>query len=344
MESDNSQDSDILARTEFTFSDIEVFRNQEFLLASNLIDDLGNPMFNQHVNVTFNGKKYHLISDAEGLIEQNITLPPNFKLGDYVANWDYSGFEYYLPSNSQQNIRVLASTNIVLFSDSEVIVGETFSFNGTLNDDMGNPLKATLSFSFGGSFIETVESNSNGYFEYTYLVPNESIAGPNTIVITYIPDEFYLSSSSSWVLQVSHNIRIELPDYSSVTNTTETISGFIYDKANRPVSSLEVRLTMDSGFPLIGKTDGSGEFKIDLEIPFGTSLGYHNLSVESLGNNYYIGNSTSSKLFVKGQTFLTLDVPASLELKQEFTGTITLQMYDGTFVSGAPLLISLEPL
>ena len=90
---------------------------------------------------------------------------------------------------------------------------------------------------------------------------------------------------------------------------------------------------MDSGFPLIGKTDGSGEFKIDLEIPFGTSLGYHNLSVESLGNNYYIGNSTSSKLFVKGQTFLTLDVPASLELKQEFTGTITLQMYDGTFVS-----------
>ena len=344
VESDNSQDSDILARTEFTFSDIEVFRNQEFLLASNLIDDLGNPMFNQHVNVTFNGKKYHLISDAEGLIEQNITLPPNFKLGDYVANWDYSGFEYYLPSNSQQNIRVLASTNIVLFSDSEVIVGETFSFNGTLNDDMGNPLKATLSFSFGGSFIETVESNSNGYFEYTYLVPNESIAGPNTIVVTYIPDEFYLSSSSSWVLQVSHNIRIELPDYSSVTNTTETISGFVYDKANRPVSSLEVRLTMDSGFPLIGKTDGSGEFKIDLEIPFGTSLGYHNLSVESLGNNYYIGNSTSSKLFVKGQTFLTLDVPASLELKQEFTGTITLQMYDGTFVSGAPLLISLEPL
>ena len=101
---------------------------------------------------------------------------------------------------------------------------------------------------------------------------------------------------------------------------------------------------MDSGFPLIGKTDRSGEFKIDLEIPFGTSLGYHNLSVESLGNNYYIGNSTTSKLFVKGQTFLTLDVPASLEFGQEFTGSITLQMYDGTFVSGAPLLISFEPL
>lgn len=344
VESDNSQDSDILASTDFNFLDIEVFRNQEFLLKSNLIDDLGNPMFNQHINLTFNGKKYHLITDADGLVQQNITLPSNFKLGNYVAKWDYSGFEYYLPSNNQQNIRVLASTNIVLFSDSEVIVGETFSFNGTLNDDMGNPLKATLSFSFGGSLIETIESNSNGYFENTYLVPNESIAGPNTIVITYVPDEFYLSSTSSWVLQVSHNIRIELPDYLSVTNSTETISGFVFDKANRPVSSLEVRLTMDSEFPLIGKTNEFGEFMIDLEIPFGTSLGYHNLTVESLGNNYYIGNSTTSKLFVKGQTFLTLDVPASLEFGQEFTGSITLQMYDGTFVSGAPLLISFEPL
>jgi len=239
---------------------------------------------------------------------------------------------------------VVASTNIVLSSDSEVIVGETFSFNGTLKDDMGNPLKATLSFSFDGNIIETIESNSNGYFENIYLVPDESIAGPNTIMVTYIPDEFYLSSTSSWVLQVSHNIRIELPDYSSMTNTTESISGFVFDKANRPVSSLEVRLTLDSGFPLITNTNYDGEFSVDLEIPYGTSLGYHNLTAESLGNNYYIGNSTTSKLFVQGQTFLTLDVPASLEFKQEFIGTITLQMYDGTYVSGAPLLISFEPL
>ena len=201
-----------------------------------------------------------------------------------------------------------------------------------------------ISFSFDGNIIETIESNSNGYFENSYLVPDESIAGPNTIMVTYIPDEFYLSSTSSWVLQVSHNIRIELPDYFSMTNTTESISGFVFDKADRPVSSLEVRLTLDSGFPLITNTNSEGEFSVDLEIPYGTSLGYHNLTAESLGNNYYIGNSTTSKLFVQGQTFLTLDVPASLEFKQEFTGTITLQMYDGTYVSGAPLLISFEPL
>ncbi|MEC7712624.1 MAG: DUF4129 domain-containing protein, partial [Candidatus Thermoplasmatota archaeon] len=342
--SDNNVNSEILSTTSFEFSEIEVFRNQEFFLSSHLFDDLSNPMVNEHVNVTFNGKKYHLITDSEGFVEQNITLLPTQKLGNYIAKWEYLGFNYYLPSSAEQEVRVLASTNIQLYSDSEVIVGETFTFNGTLRDDMGNPLDAVLSFSFDGNIIETIESDSNGYFENTYLVPNESIAGPNTIMITYIPDEFYLSSTSSWVLKVSHNIRIEMPDYDAMTNSTEEISGFVFDKANRPVSNLEVRLSLDSGFPLIGKTNTEGKFSIDLEIPFGTSLGYHNLTVESLGNNYYIGNSTTSKLFVQGQTFLTLDIPASLEYKQEFTGTITLQMYDGTFVSGAPLLISLEPL
>ena len=344
VQSDNALNSEILASTNFEFNEIEVFRNQEFFLSSFLVDDLGNPMINQNVNLTFDDKRYHLVTGIDGSIEQNISLSPVHELGNYIAKWDYSGYEYYLPASSDQKVRVLASTNIVLVSDSEVIVGETFTFNGTLKDDMNNPLQATLSFSFDGSLVETIESDSNGYFENTYLVPNESIAGPNTIVITYIPDEFYLSSTSSWVLQVSHNIRLELPDYSSMTNTTETISGFVFDKADRPVSNLEVRLTLDSGFPLIGKTDELGEFKIDLDIPFGTSLGYHNLTVESFGNNYYIGNSTNSKLFVQGQTFLTLNTPASLEYEQEFTGTITLQMYDGTFVSGAPLLISFEPL
>ena len=344
VESSNNAKSEILSTTIFEFNKIEVFRDQEFFLRSYLFDDLANPMPNQHVNLTFDGVRYHLVTDAAGLIEQNISLTPNHKLGNYVAKWDYLGLEFYLPVSLEQEVRVVASTNIALFSDSEVIVGETFSFNGTLKDDMGNPLESTLSFSFGGNLINTIESNSDGYFEYTYLVPDESLAGPNTIVVTYIPDEFYFSSTSSWVLQVSHNIRIELPDYSSMTNTTEIISGFIFDKADRPVSSLEVRLTLDSGFPIVTSTNSEGKFSIGLEIPYGTSLGYHNITAESLGNNYYIGNSTTSKLFVQGQTFLTLDVPASLEFGQEFTGTITLQMYDGTYVSGAPLLISFEPL
>ena len=342
--SEANVDSEILARTYFESEERVVFRNEEFFIRSNLVDDLGNPMGNQHVNLTFYGNKYHLITDSDGLSEQNFTLSPMSKLGIYNSKWEYLGYENYLPTNSEQTIIVKSSTNIQIFSDSEVIVGENFYFNGTLKDDMGNPMKSTLIFYFDGNIVETIDSDSKGYFENTYLVPNDSKAGPNTIMINYVPDEFYLSSASSWQLKVSHNIRIEMSDYSAMTNSTETISGFVFDKANRPVSNLDVRLTLDSGFPVISKTNENGEFAIDIEIPFGTTLGYHNLTAESLGNNYYIGNTTSSKIFVQGQTFMTLSVPASLEYEQEFTGTVVLQMPDGSLVSGASLFISLEPL
>ena len=132
VESTNNVNSEVLSTTIFEFDEIEVFRNQEFFLSSYLFDDLSNPMANQHVNLTFNGKRYHLVTDDAGMVEQNITLAPNHKLGNYAAKWDYLGFEYYLPASSEQEVRVVASTNIVLSSDSEVIVGETFSFIGSL--------------------------------------------------------------------------------------------------------------------------------------------------------------------------------------------------------------------
>ena len=342
--SDNNINSDVLAQTYFEFEEIEVFRNQEFLLSSRLVDDLGNPMINQNINLTFNGNTYQLITDLEGFSEQNFTLSPQHVLGSYKSEWSYIGFDDYLPTSSEQQIVVKASTSIQIISDSEVLVGEIFSFNGTLQDDMGNPLKSTLYFYYDNDFVETVESNELGYFENTYQVPDDSIAGLNEIRIQYFAEGFYLSSVSSWQLEVSHNIRIEMSDYVAITNSTEIIQGVVFDRANRPVANLEVRLSLDSGLPIIGKTNDLGEFAIVLQIPFGINLGYHNLTAESFGNNYYIGNVTTSKLFIQGQTFLTLSVPNSLEYGQEFTGTIVLQMYDGTFVPDASLLISLENL
>ena len=336
--------SDILAQTYFEFEEIEVFRNQEFFLNSRLVDDLGNPMINQHINLTFNNNIYQLITDSEGFSSQNFTLSPQYVLGSYNSEWNYMGLDYYLPTSSEQQIVVKASTGIQIISDSEVLVGESFSFNGTLQDDMGNPLKSTLYFYYDNDFVETIEADQFGHFENTYYVPESSKAGLNEIRIQYFAEGYYLSSVSSWQLEVSHNIRIEMSDHVAMTNSTKIIQGFVYDKANRPVDNLEVRLTLDSGLPLIGKTNNFGEFAIDLQIPFGTSLGYHNLTAESFGNEYYIGNVTTSQLFVQGQTFLTLSVPNSLESGQEFTGTVVLQMYDGTFVPEASLLISFENL
>jgi len=205
-------------------------------------------------------------------------------------------------------------------------------------------LITNLNFYFHGQYIDTLTTTSEGLFFHEYTVPYDSEAGSNAITIQYIPDVFYLPSSSTWQLQVYHNTRISMEDFEGITNSTVVITGYVFDKVDRPIQNIDVRLVLDSGFPVDGTTDVNGMFSIPIKVPLSINLGYHNLSATFAGNDMYISNSTTSKLFIKGQTYLVLDIPSFLEYNQSYSGQIKLQMYDGTPVSGASLLVSLEPI
>ncbi len=208
---------------------------------------------------------------------------------------------------------------------------------------MGNPLSTNLNFLFHGQYVSSLQTDSDGRFFNEYVVPHYTEAGPNTITVQYIPEEYYLSSSSTWQLQVYHNTRIEMVEFDGLVNSTVPISGFVYDKANRPIEGLSVRLVMDSGFPIDGITDSSGQFSIPLYIPSGTFLGYHNITVSFAGNEQYIDNSTDSRIYIMGETQILLEIPSALQYQQSYSGQITLTMEDGTPVSGASLLVAFEP-
>lgn len=343
IDSSSDSSSDILARTSFSSEPKEVLRLQEFILSSYLFDDLGEPMAGQMVNVTFGNNKYPLIVDSTGLVEKNLTLTPDYDLGNYVAYWDYTGYGYYLPTTQQQTVTVMALTSISIESDKDVIVGETFSFTGRIIDDMDEPLSTELNFYFHGQFVDTLVTDGDGKFYYEYKVPTDSDAGPNAISVHYISEGFYRASSSTWQLQVYHNTRIVMDDFEGILDTTVPIVGYAYDKADRPISNLSIRLVLDSGFPIDGITDSNGKFTIPLPLPFGLELGNHNLTATFAGNDYYITNFTTSKIHIKGETQIFLDIPNSLEYQQPYSGAISLRMYDGTPVSGASLLVKLEP-
>jgi hypothetical protein len=132
-------------------------------------------------------------------------------------------------------------------------------------------------------------------------------------------------------------------DFEGILDTTVPITGYAYDKADRPINNLSIRLVLDSGFPIDGVTDSNGKFSIPLPLPFGLELGNHNLTATFAGNNFYINNFTSSNIFIKGETQIFLKMPNSLEYQQAYSGEIVLSMYDGTPVSGASLLVNLEP-
>ena len=279
-----------------------------------------------------------------GYVEKNMTLTSNYELGYFTASWDYNGYQYYLPTTGEQEVVVVASTSIVVESEkSEVIVGDSFEFSGRIVDDMGNPLSTNLNFLFHGQYVDTVVTDSDGRFSYVYLVPHYTEAGANTVTVQYFAEEFYLPSSSILMLQVFHNTRIEMGEFEGLLNSTTPITGFVYDDADRPIEGLSVRLVMDSVLPIDGVTDSNGEFNIPLNLPFGTELGYHNLTIISFSTDEYIDNSTESRIFIRGETQLILQVPSSLEYQQDYSGQITLKMVDGTPVSGAPLLVSFQP-
>ena len=238
---------------------------------------------------------------------------------------------------------MVAATSIVIESESDVLVGESFNFSGNIVDDMGNPLDTNLNFYFHGQYVDTLETTPEGQFFYEYQVPYDAEAGSNAITVQYIAEDFYLPSSSTWALQVYHNTRITMEDFEGLTNSTITVTGYVYDKADRPIEGIDVRVVLDEGFPVDGTTDATGQFSVDMLIPFGTELGYHNLTATFESNDMYIGNSTMSQLFVRGETLIILEVPSSLEYNQDYSGNILLRTVDGDPVAGASLLVSLEP-
>ena len=343
-ESSEEVRSDIQAATIFQVESIEALRLQEFVISAYLVDDLNNPMENQPVNMTFGNSKYALVTDSSGFVQKNMTLPTVYELGMYTIFWDYNGQGYYLPTTQEQILIVMATTSIsITMSDSDVLVGESFNFSGRIIDDMGNPLKTNLNFLFHGIYVDDLSTDDNGNFEHTYLVPHETIAGSNTITVNYIPDEFYLPSSSTWQLQVYHNIHIEMGEFRGFLNSTVPVTGWVNDTAGRPIEGLKVKLEMEPNLRIDGVTDINGMFTIPVEIPFGMDLGYHNVTVSADSNEYYIDNSTQSRIFIQGETMIILDVPVSLEYNQPYSGKVTLVTYDGNPVVGASLLIDFKP-
>ncbi|MDP6275144.1 MAG: DUF4129 domain-containing protein, partial [Candidatus Poseidoniia archaeon] len=82
---------------------------------------------------------------------------------------------------------------------------------------------------------------------------------------------------------------------------------------------------------------------IPLALPFSLGVGDYNVNVTFSGSQDYYGNSTVASLRAKAGTLTELDVPASLESGQQFSGLFTLTLEDGTPLANAPLLVSLEP-
>ena len=114
-----------------------------------VLDDVGNPLSGVNVSFNINGVFYTRTTNASGVASLNINLNP----GKYIITADYEGL---MVSN---NITVLT---VLLAEDLEMKYRDGSTFNVTVLDDVGSPLRgANVLFNINGVFYNRV-SDLNG--------------------------------------------------------------------------------------------------------------------------------------------------------------------------------------
>ena len=159
---------------------VKYYRNaSQFYI--DLIDGEGNPVSGVNITMNINGVFYNRTTNENGTARLNINLPP----GEYIL----TALDPLTSLQMSYNITVLPT---LYASDLEMSYKDGSTFNATVLDGQGNPLKdATVKFNINGIFYNR-KTNSNGIamlnitlMSGKYIITSEydGLKVSNTIII-----------------------------------------------------------------------------------------------------------------------------------------------------------------
>ena len=162
-----------------------------------LMDNTGAPVVGVQVTVTLNGTAVTTIgtTDSSGLIDVNLTTPVDLVVGFHNLDAEFlgtSGSTGLVGDNTSILFVVLAQTEVnITESSSAIIAGDLLYVNGTLLDDLGNPLQidgvdsiAVVYLLIDGVPVSSVQSNAgDGMFMFAWVSPENIAAGPHLPLI-----------------------------------------------------------------------------------------------------------------------------------------------------------------
>ncbi len=335
----------VVAATILDVSPQQLQRAASFSLEAVLRDDTGLPLEGEAVNLSLAGQLHLLQTGPDGRVTfTHEQLPAIWPLGPLDAIWSYAGREWYLPSETVQELVVVAPTTLQLLVAEAVLAGQSYSVAGNIEDDLGQPLiNAEVILFAGGFHLATVQSDTAGSFSWEWAVPLEQVPGPLQLSAQYPGAGYRLAGNASQQVSTYHTTSLLLEPASGVLNYTANVTGRVIDGAGRGVEGLVVTVALDDGTSSTVISTANGQFAAGLLPSFALGVGEHNLTATVLGSSYYYGSTTSGSLLAKGGTITRLELPAALEAGVTFTGRATLMLEDGTPLAGMPLLVRLEP-
>ena len=315
-----------------------------------LFDNTGSPVVGVQVTVTLNGTSVTTVgtTDALGVVDVNLTTPANLPVGFHNLNAEFLGTPGsigLIGDNTSVLFVVLGQTEInITESSSAITAGDTLYVNGTLLDDLGNPLQidgvdsiAVVYLLIDGVPVSSVQSNSaDGVFMFAWTSPENIAAGPHNIQTSFTGGrdwvdpigegdsanpEYYHASVDSVNFTVAVPTKILLLTQGGQVDRedTLTVQGRLLDIVDNPLEGETIEIWLGGIFLTNVTTGADGTFNAVHPVPADAELGPILLETRFTGTLQYLPSSNNGSWNIYSKIFVEINVESPLAVDQMTT-------------------------
>ena len=306
--------------------DDRVVRGDTFNLSILLIDNAGDPIANESVQIDglTIGDSAIATTDANGLATVTLLVSNMTTPGAHTISATYPGLAGttgVIGDAAAVQIIVLAPTVLTIDSiEGTMIAGQTLVLNGTLLDEHGAALLDSAGNVSGGvihlyvdgvdvgSVWSVISDGPSGAYSLTYTLPQSIPAGAHTVEVRFlggylwvdpvgsgdsVNPEFYLPSMANGSFNASQPTHIDILNGGGPIDREQLIStsGVLLDSVDRPVVNMTVGVWLDGVFLTNVTTDSMGGFDIFYPVPADMTLGPVTMDVAFHGGNFHLASS-----------------------------------------------------
>jgi hypothetical protein len=285
---------------------------------------------------------------ANGTAIGSIFVPENLSVGPadlYVEFAGTPGTTGLIGSNETTQFVVLGQTNLTITeAPSTLTAGDAFVVNGTLMDDLGQPLfingvpsLAVVHLLVDGVPVSSIETDAQtGAFTLGWTLPEDTTAGAHLITVRFlggrdwvdpigvgdlINPDYYLPSSDQVNFNVSVPTKILLLTPGGEVNreATMTIQGRLLDLVDEPLPGLTIEVWLGGEWMTNVTTDENGTFTAIYPVPSDATLGPLLLETRFTGTTFYLPSEASGTWTIYSPVQVTVSMESPVAVAENIT-------------------------
>ena len=273
----------------------------ELEITGQLVDASGIALSDKSISIYWNDSYIgEATTDIDGVFSLTHTTDT---LGTFTIYAVFGGDEYLNPSDDSKTITVKdSSTNLELMvTPTTAKRGNQLTLQGKLYSASDSMSNAPIQIFYDGEQTISTTTSSQGEFEETLTIPEDSPPGNITIKAHYPGTDLYAEANAEQTVLVQSETTLKLiPLKVGAIQRNETIyiNGSLIDDIQEPVAGVEIFTHWRKAFNYsvhIDKliTDANGTFNFNFQIPLDAPLGQTSIYALFSGNEKYIESQDS---------------------------------------------------